>query len=83
MAPSTGTGDASGLGLGTVDHPLLGAAVPLPDADGCVLTGVLSLAGQPWLADHPSSAWSCCRAPRSWSSRCRRGHGSAATHWKS
>ncbi|MCD9594559.1 SDR family NAD(P)-dependent oxidoreductase [Streptomyces sp. 8ZJF_21] len=52
LAPSTGTGDASGLGLGAVDHPLLGAAVPLPDADGCVLTGALSLAGQPWLADH-------------------------------
>nr|WP_325120123.1 SDR family NAD(P)-dependent oxidoreductase [Streptomyces sp. GMR22] len=52
LVPSTGTGDASGLGLGAVDHPLLGAAVPLPDADGCVLTGALSLAGQPWLADH-------------------------------
>ncbi|MEE4590041.1 SDR family NAD(P)-dependent oxidoreductase [Streptomyces antimycoticus] len=52
LTPSTRTGDASGLGLGAVDHPLLGAAVPLPDADGCVLTGVLSLAGQPWLADH-------------------------------
>ncbi|MCQ8195535.1 type I polyketide synthase, partial [Streptomyces rugosispiralis] len=52
LAPSAGTGDASGLGLGTVDHPLLSAAVPLPDTDGCVLTGALSLAGQPWLADH-------------------------------
>ncbi|WP_143670444.1 type I polyketide synthase, partial [Streptomyces antimycoticus] len=52
LTPSTRTGDAPGLGLGAVDHPLLGAAVPLPDADGCVLTGVLSLAGQPWLADH-------------------------------
>ncbi|WP_425581554.1 SDR family NAD(P)-dependent oxidoreductase, partial [Streptomyces yatensis] len=52
LTPSTRIGDASGLGLGAVDHPLLGAAVPLPDADGCVLTGALSLAGQPWLADH-------------------------------
>ncbi|WP_240003685.1 type I polyketide synthase [Streptomyces cinnamoneus] len=52
LAPARGTGDASVLGLGGVDHPLLGAAVPLPDSDGCVLTGALSLAGQPWLADH-------------------------------
>ncbi|MEU5053694.1 type I polyketide synthase [Streptomyces sp. NPDC021096] len=52
LAQGRGTGDASGLGLGGVDHPLLGAAVPLPDSDGCVLTGALSLAGQPWLADH-------------------------------
>ncbi|MGW2332260.1 SDR family NAD(P)-dependent oxidoreductase, partial [Streptomyces sp. NPDC001700] len=52
LEPKRGTGDASGLGLGSVDHPLLGAAVPLPGSDGCVLTGALSLAGQPWLADH-------------------------------
>ncbi|MFF0746329.1 type I polyketide synthase [Streptomyces sp. NPDC004111] len=52
LAPARATGDASGLGLGGVDHPLLGAALPLPDSDGCVLTGALSLAGQPWLADH-------------------------------
>ncbi|MFH8979150.1 SDR family NAD(P)-dependent oxidoreductase, partial [Streptomyces sp. NPDC017890] len=52
LEPARGAGDASGLGLGGVDHPLLGAAVPLPGSDGCVLTGALSLAGQPWLADH-------------------------------
>ncbi|MFG2342348.1 type I polyketide synthase [Streptomyces yangpuensis] len=52
LAPTRATGDASGLGLGGVDHPLLGAVVPLPDSDGCVLTGALSLAAQPWLADH-------------------------------
>ena len=47
-----GVGDARGLGLGAVDHPLLRAAVSLADGDGVVLTGRLSLSAQPWLADH-------------------------------
>ncbi|MET9606155.1 type I polyketide synthase [Streptomyces sp. NPDC006512] len=53
--PETGTplpGDATGLGLAAAGHPLLGAAVSLADADGCVLTGRLSLHTHPWLADH-------------------------------
>jgi acyl carrier protein len=33
-------------------HPLLDAVVALPDSDGVVLTGWLSLSSQPWLADH-------------------------------
>ena len=33
-------------------HPLLGAVVERPDSGGLVLTGRLSLAAQPWLADH-------------------------------
>ena len=33
-------------------HPLLGAVVERPDSGGVVLTGRLSLAAQPWLADH-------------------------------
>ncbi|MER8097800.1 type I polyketide synthase [Streptomyces goshikiensis] len=45
-------GDATGLGLATAGHPLLGAAVSLADADGCVLTGRLSLRTHPWLAEH-------------------------------
>nr|WLD25869.1 turonicin A polyketide synthase subunit TurHH [Streptomyces sp.] len=45
-------GDATGLGLGATDHPLLGAAVELPDSDGFLFTGRLSAATQPWLADH-------------------------------
>ncbi|MGC5365697.1 SDR family NAD(P)-dependent oxidoreductase, partial [Streptomyces sp. DT24] len=44
--------DPGALGLDTVEHPLLGAAVSLPDADGTVLTGRLSVDAQPWLADH-------------------------------
>ncbi|WP_411757378.1 type I polyketide synthase [Streptomyces venezuelae] len=53
--PETGAplpGDATGLGLAAAGHPLLGAAVSLADADGCVLTGRLSLRTHPWLADH-------------------------------
>ncbi|MEU3416808.1 SDR family NAD(P)-dependent oxidoreductase, partial [Streptomyces sp. NPDC006658] len=33
-------------------HPLLGTAVELAGADGILYTGHLSLADQPWLADH-------------------------------
>ncbi|WP_405093739.1 SDR family NAD(P)-dependent oxidoreductase [Micromonospora sp. NBC_01392] len=47
-----GVGDARVLGLGSADHPLLGAAVSLADGDGVLLTGRLSVSAQPWLADH-------------------------------
>ncbi|GAA1021005.1 hypothetical protein Aple_058390 [Acrocarpospora pleiomorpha] len=40
------------LGLSATDHPLLGAAIPLANSDGVVLTGRLSVSAQPWLADH-------------------------------
>ncbi|MGA5134359.1 SDR family NAD(P)-dependent oxidoreductase [Streptomyces olivoreticuli] len=45
-------GDVAGLGLVAAGHPLLGAVVSLPDDRGAVWTGRLSLAEQPWLADH-------------------------------
>ncbi|MFI6079343.1 SDR family NAD(P)-dependent oxidoreductase [Actinoplanes sp. NPDC051343] len=45
-------GDVTVAGLETTGHPILGAAVALPDTGGLVLTGRLSLAVQPWLADH-------------------------------
>ncbi|MET9606153.1 SDR family NAD(P)-dependent oxidoreductase [Streptomyces sp. NPDC006512] len=45
-------GDAAGFGLGATDHPLLGAAVELPDSDGFLFTGRLSSATHPWLTDH-------------------------------
>ncbi|MFC3587092.1 SDR family NAD(P)-dependent oxidoreductase, partial [Streptantibioticus rubrisoli] len=51
-AAQAGPGDAAGFGLGATDHPLLGAAVELPDAEGFVFTGRLSLDTHPWLADH-------------------------------
>ncbi|MFF4324862.1 type I polyketide synthase, partial [Streptomyces sp. NPDC001568] len=44
--------DAAAAGLRPADHPLLGASVNLADADGLLLTGRLSLAAHPWLADH-------------------------------
>ncbi|WJV51128.1 type I polyketide synthase [Streptomyces flavofungini] len=45
--------DVSAAGLDGVDHPLLGAAVPLADGTGAVLcTGTLSARTHPWLADH-------------------------------
>ncbi|MFI6118017.1 type I polyketide synthase, partial [Kitasatospora sp. NPDC051164] len=44
--------DVAAAGLGAAEHPLLGAAVELPDSDGHLLTGRLSLRTHPWLADH-------------------------------
>ncbi|MFI0411707.1 SDR family NAD(P)-dependent oxidoreductase [Actinomadura sp. 3N508] len=45
------TGTASGLGLTASEHPLLGAAVELPD-DSVVFTARLSSGAHPWLLDH-------------------------------
>ncbi|MEV7027028.1 type I polyketide synthase, partial [Kitasatospora sp. NPDC093558] len=45
--------DVASAGLRPVGHPLLGAAVALADErGGLLLTGRLSVAAQPWLADH-------------------------------
>ncbi|MGC7102578.1 SDR family NAD(P)-dependent oxidoreductase [Amycolatopsis lurida] len=49
---ATQVGDAGGLGLTATEHPLLGAAVGLPESDGVLFTGRLSVESQPWLADH-------------------------------
>ncbi|UKD51462.1 SDR family NAD(P)-dependent oxidoreductase [Amycolatopsis sp. FU40] len=40
------------VGQREAGHPLLGAVVGAADSGGVVLTGRLSLAAQPWLADH-------------------------------
>ncbi|WP_190076306.1 type I polyketide synthase [Streptomyces morookaense] len=48
-------GDLRAVGQGEAGHPLLGAAVPLADGDGQLLTGRLSLHTHPWLADHAVS----------------------------
>ncbi|WP_198946573.1 SpnB-like Rossmann fold domain-containing protein, partial [Pseudofrankia asymbiotica] len=50
--PARETGDPGRLGLGSSAHALLGAAVPLAGDGGLVLTGRISVAEQPWLADH-------------------------------
>ncbi|WP_327116046.1 SDR family NAD(P)-dependent oxidoreductase [Nocardia sp. NBC_01730] len=44
--------DAASLGQATAAHPLLAAVVVSPRTGGVVMTGRLSLATQPWLADH-------------------------------
>ncbi|WP_449339527.1 SDR family NAD(P)-dependent oxidoreductase [Streptomyces chartreusis] len=44
--------EVTGAGLEAVGHPLLGAAMVVAGSDDLVLTGVLSTAVQPWLADH-------------------------------
>ncbi|MFJ6595429.1 type I polyketide synthase, partial [Streptomyces violaceusniger] len=41
--PPSGVGDVTSAGLGSVDHPLLGAVVGLAGVDGVLLTGRLSL----------------------------------------
>ncbi|WUG42439.1 type I polyketide synthase [Kitasatospora sp. NBC_00458] len=46
------TGDPSSVGLSAAGHPLLGAGVALPDSDGFLFTGRLSLAAHGWIADH-------------------------------
>ncbi|WP_405792566.1 SDR family NAD(P)-dependent oxidoreductase [Streptomyces sp. NBC_01506] len=45
-------GAGAAAGLDSLEHPLLGAAVELADTGGFLLTGRLSVAAQPWLADH-------------------------------
>ncbi|MGC1851781.1 MAG: beta-ketoacyl synthase N-terminal-like domain-containing protein, partial [Solirubrobacterales bacterium] len=48
-----GAGDLTAAGQTAADHPLLGAAVELAgENEGVLLTGRLSLATHPWLADH-------------------------------
>ncbi|HEU5472314.1 MAG TPA: SDR family NAD(P)-dependent oxidoreductase [Actinophytocola sp.] len=50
--PAKPAGDAAALGLDAARHPWIGAVTPLAGADGHLVTGRLSLAEQPWLADH-------------------------------
>ncbi|MFF8293752.1 SDR family NAD(P)-dependent oxidoreductase, partial [Streptomyces sp. NPDC016309] len=50
--PTAPVGDVASAGLGAAEHPLLGAAVELPDSEGMLFTGRLSLQSHPWLADH-------------------------------
>ncbi|MGW5749085.1 acyltransferase domain-containing protein, partial [Amycolatopsis sp. NPDC003861] len=45
-------GDVSTAGLSSPAHPLLGAALPLADGGGVVLSGRISTRSHPWLAGH-------------------------------
>ncbi|WP_261994307.1 type I polyketide synthase [Streptomyces sp. t39] len=49
---ATGLADASAVGLGPVEHPVLAAAVQVGDRDEWILTGRVSHQGQPWTRDH-------------------------------
>ncbi|GAA3063029.1 hypothetical protein GCM10020000_53000 [Streptomyces olivoverticillatus] len=49
------TGSAADFGQDDTGHALLGAAVELPDSEGVLFTGRLSLSTHPWLADHAVS----------------------------
>ncbi|MFJ6661176.1 SDR family NAD(P)-dependent oxidoreductase [Streptomyces sp. NPDC091377] len=53
-AVATSAGSLSGVGLAGTGHRLLGAQITLADG-GVVFTGRLSVATQPWLADHAVS----------------------------
>jgi acyl transferase domain-containing protein/thioesterase domain-containing protein len=46
------SGDVAALGQTATRHPLLGAAVTVPETGGLLLTGRVSQRAQPWLAEH-------------------------------
>ncbi|MFE7129681.1 SDR family NAD(P)-dependent oxidoreductase [Streptomyces sp. NPDC057638] len=48
-APTT---DPTSLGQTATTHPLLGAAIALPDSGGLALTGRISTHTHPWITDH-------------------------------
>ena len=52
MSAGHGPVDASSLGVAAAEHPLLGAVVARADSDEVIITGRLSRASHPWLADH-------------------------------
>ncbi|MFG2865648.1 type I polyketide synthase [Streptomyces sioyaensis] len=52
LTPPDGAGDVSALGLAEAEHPLLGAAVELPDSQALLFTGRLSARTHDWLTDH-------------------------------
>ncbi|MFD8340243.1 SDR family NAD(P)-dependent oxidoreductase, partial [Streptomyces solisilvae] len=47
-----GGAEAEGAGLGTTDHPLLGAVTTVADTGELILSGRLSTNTHPWLTDH-------------------------------
>ncbi|MET7607651.1 beta-ketoacyl synthase N-terminal-like domain-containing protein [Streptomyces avermitilis] len=55
LAAPASAGDMRAVGQGEAGHPLLGAAVPLAEGDGHLLTGRLSTHTHPWLVDHAVS----------------------------
>ena len=56
LEASRGTGDLSAAGLKGAGHPLLAASIPLAQEGAYLLTGRISQADHPWLADHAVAA---------------------------
>jgi len=52
LSAMSGPTDASSIGQGALDHPLLAARVEDPAGERLTLTGRVSLSTHPWLADH-------------------------------
>ncbi|NGO69525.1 type I polyketide synthase [Streptomyces sp. SB3404] len=52
LAAQPGAGDGRAAGLSGLDHPMLTGVTDLPDGEGLLLTGRLSLAAHPWLTGH-------------------------------
>ncbi|SFQ99930.1 Acyl transferase domain-containing protein [Lentzea waywayandensis] len=52
LPATTAVADLGSAGLTAAGHPLLGAAVELPDDGGFLFTGRLSARSHPWLAEH-------------------------------
>ncbi len=52
LASGTSAGSLGAAGLDDAEHPLLAAVVDSAGGEGVVLTGSVSLATHPWLADH-------------------------------
>ncbi len=55
LSAGEGAGDPGSIGQAPADHPLLGAVIEDPQGDGLTLTGRISLATHPWLADHAAA----------------------------
>ncbi|MFD8387165.1 type I polyketide synthase [Streptomyces sp. NPDC059679] len=56
LADGAGTNDATALGLGRVDHPLLGAVTSLPGSGGVLFASHWSRRTHPWLSEHAAGA---------------------------
>jgi pimaricinolide synthase PimS1 len=52
LTSGASAGSLGAAGLDDAEHPLLAAVVDSAEGDGVVLTGSVSLATHPWLADH-------------------------------
>ncbi|MCM4085195.1 type I polyketide synthase, partial [Actinoplanes sp. TRM88002] len=52
LQPTPPAGDVTAAGLDSTGHPLLAAAVELPESGALLLTGTLTTTAHSWLADH-------------------------------